>query len=447
MNRQTQDFLGRSAILGSSQIGFEFEFFCRLGAKRAAKSLSEFLGKKVVTAYKEGPKGKKIKGAHTEVPVSYDSYKIEHDFSGGFNMLELVTGPTPFFEAKVILAKVLNWIKANGRTNDRSGLHINISFDKFKTPDTHIDMTALDPLKLILSFDEDRIFNEFPKRKDNVFASSIDFVLPINMFTFNENIKNVNRSSFITPNEKYFGFNFLKVPQGYIEMRYIGGKDYEDRIESILEVMDYTVLCLYDCLQKPSYTDSDAMKLRERLVNHKKFVNGISSHRVFRTMNPKIAIMVDLKQDDQVLMTYWNEMRSVIFDLTYINGMKSGMVNLDTDMHRYQIKDAVFEKPWKLSSYDIVDTKIKGSIIENCVLIACKIRDSQLFYCDMHTDNSVLDSKIKSCGIKNLHNKFVNCYIDNAPHNVKGTVERCIIRSGGLSQMSTVDDKTKLISV
>lgn len=447
MNEITKDFLGRNAILNSALVGFEFEFYSKYKTNAVAKSLSEVLGKTVVPAYKTGPKGKKIKGAHTDAPVSYDRYKLEHDFSGGFNMLELVTGPTPFFEAKVILAKALNWIKQNGRTGIRSGLHINISFDSFKTPDIHIDISKLDPLKLILTYDEERVFSAFPERKDNVFASSIDYVLPTNMFSFSDDIKFINRSSFTLPNEKYFGFNFLKLQKGYLELRYIGGKDYEEKIESILNLMDYTIFTIYECLRFPNFTDGDVIKLRQRMVQHKKFINGIINHRVFQVSYPKIKVMVDLKTDDQVVATHWNEMREFIFDLVYINGLKSGYINLDSDLHRYQIKDGVFVKPWKLSSYDLVDCRMKGSIISECVLIGCKISDSQIFYSEFNIDNVVKDSKVKSCPIKTMHNKFVNTYLDNAPHNIKGEVEKCIVRSGGLSQLSTIDDKTKIIDV
>jgi hypothetical protein len=62
-------------------------------------------------------------------------------------------------------------------------------------------------------------------------------------------------------------------------------------------------------------------------------------------------------------------------------------------------------------------------------------------------DNTIDDSKIKSCHIKTLHNTFTNCYIDNMPHNVKGNIVNCIIRSGGISDLTTMDNKTVVVSV
>lgn len=447
MNQKTKEFLDKNEILNSALIGFEFEFFSKKTFGSVAAELSSILGKKVVAAYKTNQKGEKVPGAHTDVPVDYNNYKLEHDFSGGKSMMELVTGPTPFFESKIILAKVLNWINNNGKTDDRAGIHINISFNKFTTPSTRIDISTLDVLKLILTFDEDYIYSKFPERRNNVFARSIDYVFPVNLFSFNDDIKTINRSSFTVPENKYFGFNFSKLANGYLEMRYLGGKGYEGKIAEILECMDYTILTIYECLAKPAYTEENLTKLRLRLVDHKKIVNGMMNHKVFSVFYKDIEVYVDLKNTDQLLSTYWNEYRNVLFDLIYKNGLRSGYVNLDIDLHRYQVRDGVFKKPWKLSEYDLVDCKLKNSILDQCALIGCKIQSSQLFYCEIMVDNTVLDSKIKSSLIKTVDNRFNNCYIDNMPHNIKGDIVNCIIRSGGVSDLAALDDKTTVIGI
>lgn len=447
MNQRTKEFLNKNEILNSALIGFEFEFFSNKKFPTVAAEMSSLLGKKVTAAYKTNSKGEKVPGAHTDVNVDYNNYKLEHDFSGGRAMMELVTGPTPFFEAKIILAKVLNWIKQNGKTNDRAGIHINISFNRFTTPNNNIDISALDVLKLILTFNEDFIFERFPNRRNNVFARSIDYVFPNNLFSFNDNIKTINRSSFTVPNEKYFGFNFSKLANGYLEMRYLGGKDYEDKVVEILECMDYAALTIYDCLANGAYTEENLTRLKGRLAEHKKFINGMLNHKLFSVFYKDIEVYVDLKNTDQLLSTYWDEYRNVLFDLIYKNGLKSGHVNLDIDLHRYQVKDGVFKKPWRLKLYDLVDCRLKNSIIDQCTLIGCKISSSQLSFCEVVLDNSIDDSKIKSCYIKTLDNRFSNCYIDNMPHNVKGEIVNCIIRSGGISDLTLVDDKTTVVGV
>jgi hypothetical protein len=447
MNQVTKQFLGKNEILNSALIGFEFEFFSKKKFTTVSQELSKLLGKNVVAAYKMNAKGEKVPGAHTDTSVDYNNYKLEHDFSGGRAMMELVTGPTPFFEAKIVLAKVLNWIKNNGSTNDRAGIHVNISFNKFATPNNHIDISSIDVLKFILTFDEEFILSRFPNRRNNVFARSIDYVFPNNLFSFNDDIKTINRSSFTVPHEKYYGFNFSKLEKGYLEMRYLGGKDYEEKISEILECIDYAVLTLYDCMVNSNYTEENLTRLRGRLSEHKKFINGMMNHKVFSVFYKDIQIYVDLKNSDQLLSTYWDEYRVVLFDLIYKNGLKSGYINLDTDLHRYQVREGVFKKPWRLESYDLIDCKLKNSILDQCTMIGCKAISSQLFFCELVLDNSIDDSKIKSCYIKTLDNRFSNCYIDNLPHNIKGEIVNCIIRSGGVSDLTSIDDKTTVVGV
>lgn len=448
MNQKTREFLNKNEILNSALIGFEFEFYSRLSFGQISIELSNLLGKKIVTAYKiQGLNGEKVPASHTEIDVDYNQYKLEHDFSGGKSMVELVTGPTPLFEAKVILAKVLNWIKENGKTTERCGIHVNISFNKFSTPNEKVDISSLDPLRFILTFDEDYVFSKFPNRKDNVFARSIDYVFPNNLFSFNDDIKTISRSSFSVPSEKYFGFNFLKLAKGYLELRYLGGKGYEEKVKDIIDIMDYSIFTIYDCLINRSYTEQNLSRLKSRLYEHKKFINGILNYNTFKTFYKNIDIYIDLKQDQQLLSTYWNEYRYALFDLIYVNGMKSGHINLDIDLHRYQVKDGVFYKPWMLKDYDLIDCRFKNAIFDNCTIIGCKIKSSQLFFTEIILDNEIDDSKIKSCYIKTIDNKFTNTYIDNMPHNIKGEISKCIIRSGALSDLSMIDDKTTVVGV
>jgi hypothetical protein len=43
------------------------------------------------------------------------------------------------------------------------------------------------------------------------------------------------------PNDKYYGVNFTKIPQGYIEFRYLGNRDYQKKIKDIREIIDYII--------------------------------------------------------------------------------------------------------------------------------------------------------------------------------------------------------------
>ena len=74
--------------------------------------------------------------------------------SGGKKLLELVTGALPYFAARLMIIKVCDWIKENGYTNDRSSIHLNLSFDKSKI-DNKYRISKMNVLKFILDFNEE----------------------------------------------------------------------------------------------------------------------------------------------------------------------------------------------------------------------------------------------------------------------------------------------------
>ena len=205
----------------SSKIGFEFEFFSKSDLNETRLSLSNALGKKIRIEEK----------AHSDFIPTDEVYKLEPDNSGGTGMIELVTGPLPFVDAKLTLAKTLKWIRENGSTNGRCAIHINLAVDgKRVGPATNL--TKLDIGKFVLNFDEDKVYEAFPNRKDSVYAKSIKFIVPLSGMTQPSPGKNIWKN-YMFVKEKYYGINFSKVPKGYIEFRYLGGQDYEKKYSTI----------------------------------------------------------------------------------------------------------------------------------------------------------------------------------------------------------------------
>ena len=127
----------------ASKIGLEFEFFANEGMDEVKRSLSQTLNKQIRVEEK----------AHSEFTPSDEIFKLEPDNSGGSGMIELVTGPMPFVESKLIIAKTLKWIRENGSTNDRCSIHVNVAFDgkKLGTP---TNVSSLDIGKFVLNFNE-----------------------------------------------------------------------------------------------------------------------------------------------------------------------------------------------------------------------------------------------------------------------------------------------------
>ena len=95
----------------------------------------------------------------------------------------------------------------------------------------------MDPLKFILDFNEEEVYKMFPNRKNSVYAKSIKWCVPkIEASYFNG--QQINPKSFDFPKEKYYGVNFEKLSLGYLEFRYIGGKDYQKKTSNVLYLLD-----------------------------------------------------------------------------------------------------------------------------------------------------------------------------------------------------------------
>lgn len=320
-------------VLSSAVLGFEFEFFSEMVRGRITESLSKLLGKKVILSNKY----------HSKVPVNSSTFKLEPDYSGGGKMNELVTGPLPYSEAIPVLIKVLHWIDQNGWTTDKCAFQFSLSFDK---SDRSLGrMEELDKLKFILGIDENLIYSDFGNRQNNVYAKSIKRVVPRNRFSILENISTIDPKVFKIPDEKYYGANFSKIPQGYIEIRYLGGRDYQKKITSIREVIDYVVLFTHDILSGRSiYDKNDLENLKSMMKDYSKVVRSFSNPESFFMNFPDFHLLVDLKGYEENIKTYFPFIREKVFDLIVEGNVRSGFFNYDTTNGRFQLKDAKVKK-------------------------------------------------------------------------------------------------------
>lgn len=421
-------------ILQGLVIGFEFELYTNLSRTEMAKSLGPILKKKILVS----------NVYHSKKQVGQGVFKLEPDFSGGIKMNELITEPMPYYEAIAVMNKVLSWIRENGWSDERCAMHINLSFDEFKI-DLRTKLQFINKLKFILSFDEEFIYSKFPKRKNSIYARSINQILPINKFVFNENITDVHKENYSLPNDKNYGVNFSKLDKGYFEVRYCGGRGYEKKAHDLVQIINYIGAFTYDVLQNNNiYTDAEVARLKNMLKEHKKVVSSFSDMENFFYNYPNINLFVDLKGEPQVLKTFYPALREKLFDLIVKCGMRRGMLNYDADVGKYQLKDASLQKAFDLMNLEIFDSKIQGNVI-NCDLFRCIITNSHVADSNLYSGNMLTRTKIINTSF-NAYNEAHDCYIDNRRKIINGTVDGGIIRSGEIGPLAKISNKTEIIT-
>ena len=420
-----------NAIYGS-KIGLEFEFFANEGLDEVKRSLSQALNKQIRVEEK----------AHSEFKPSDEIFKLEPDNSGGSGMIELVTGPLPFVESKLIIAKTLKWIRENGSTNDRCSIHVNVAFDGKKLG-TAANVSSLDIGKFVLNFNEDAVYEAFPDRRDSVYAKSIKFIVPLSGMTQPSPGKILWRN-YMFVSEKYYGVNFSKLPQNYIEFRYLGGKDYEKKYNTIMNMTEHFVLSLYESLVDPVYNAKDLKNLDIILETHSSVVKSYKTYKAFKRQFPKIRLMVDLKTYDQIVETYYPKMRERVFELLTKAGLAEGLINYDSDTGRMQLKGAELMKCFEIKGIDIVDSKIQGNII-GCDIFSSELINSSILESNLFGGSDVIDSKIEDSYVsRNVAVK--DSYVFGVRGVFSGEMDGGIFRKGRATDLAKFEN-TEIIEI
>jgi hypothetical protein len=422
----------RINALDSSVIGFEFEFYTNLLKGQAAESLAKLTKKKVVVSEKY----------HSKIPVNANNFKLEPDYSGGSKMMEFITGPLPYSEAIPILIKVLNWIDENGWTTDRCAFQFSVSFDKSRR-DVKDKIENLDKLKFVLGLDEGFIYSRFGNREKNVYAKSIKRVVPRNRFSILENIQTIDPKMYRVPEDKYYGVNFTKLPQGYIEFRYLGNRDYQKKSKEIREITDYIILYLYDILSRRinGYTKDDLATLQKMMNKYAKVVRSFNNPDFFFRNYPDFHVFVDLKGWDENIKTYFPIIRDKIFDLIIEGNVTSCYFNYDTTTGRYQVKEARFRNSFEVGGMDLILCDIKNAIIKNCNIYNCDIKKSSIEDSYIFAGTKVYSSKVKAT-IVDYSNELKDCFIDCQGKNLNCKIEGGVLRAGNIGENAEISKET-----
>ena len=280
-----------------SQVGFEFEFIRDKGY-----NLGE-IKKKLRKIFKVDIKIEKEH--HSDFIPTDDHWKMEPDFSGGKNLVEVVTGPVPYPQARIVLLQMLKFLREDKQLSlDRKcGLHINVNIDGPYVQN-------IDILKYILHFDEALVYKYFPDREHNIYAKTIKAIYPRHS-TFKLDDLVLSRTNYIFPSNKYYGINFTKLANGYLEFRYLGGPNYAKKSS---ELMDYFIDSLIDSYRS-SYTKEDVVHLKEIVAKKNPLFMANQSYFNFKHIFPKLQLMVDADDNKEVVKSQFHKIMQVLFPL------------------------------------------------------------------------------------------------------------------------------------
>lgn len=243
--------------------------------------------------------------------------------------------------------------------------------------------------------------------------------------------------------EKYYGVNFSKVPHGYLEFRYLGGKDYEQKYHKILGLTEHFILSLYESLTNPKYTENDIKQLDMILEKHRHVIQSYKSSTIFKQNFPDIKIMIDLNSSEQIVEMYYPKIREGIFNLITQAGLKKGWINYDSDIGKIQLKDADLPQCFAIEGIDIVDCKIRGNIT-NCDIFSSNIDDSSLKECNLFGASVIKGSKIEDSYV-NRNVVAENCFVFGVRGVFSGEMDGGIFRKGKITNHARISSNTDMI--
>jgi uncharacterized protein YjbI with pentapeptide repeats len=411
--------LNESSILQNALVGVEFEFYSNFSAEETAEKLAKLLGKKIHVETK----------AHSDFEVTRDEFKIEPDMSGGAKLLELVTGALPYTAARLMIINVCQWIQENGYTNDRSSIHLNLSFDKSKIENKY-RISKMNVLKFILDFNEEQVFKFFPKRENSAYAKSIKFVLPKEDTYFFDG-KHINQQNFIYPDTKYYGINFDKRHKNYLEFRYIGGADWEKKTTTILYLVDRFLLQLWKSTEDTGFTELNAIELKKIVAQNQRIIDARKDWKTISNNWKNVKFTVDMKDDPKVVDLYWNAVKERVMRLFTHGDLTKGHINYDSDAGRVQVNGGRLEYCVDLRGYEFVSCFLRGEFTE-CDIYGCDVSGSDIHYCNFYQSTQINSSKIDGSYIHGTCTAN-DCYI-YGKGTFKGTMNGGIFREGSFDK-------------
>ena len=430
MRKYSDKFINQSKKLKRSKVGMEFEFYMKeLSYYKTLEMLNKELAPVKVWGFRQ---------YHSNFKPDKDNFKIEPDLSGGSNMVELVTGPMDYFDAKYYLIKILKFIQNYGYTNEKSSIHFNISFN-----DEEMNLNDLNILKLILNTDEDEIYRAFPSRKGNVYAKSVTNIIPYKEYDFFNIPISVVKNNMRIPNDKYYGINFSNIDnekeKQRLEFRYIGGKDYEKNIGQLIYFMERFIINVYDSVDA-SFNSEDINKLEEYLEENIKSYKNLSKYDNFIVEFPSIMIQIDQVSNYDLISSYYDRIYPKLYNIIdSSDDLKDCIINYVTKDQNIEIVDANIKATSTLRTVDIINCNVEG-IFEDCFFVGSDINNSQLTKCKLqHSD--ALNTKVLNCNVES--STLENCYFMDGYLN--GDMRGGIYRSGKLGPYATLDSEVKIV--
>ena len=214
--------------------------------------------------------------------------------------------------------------------------------------------------KLLLMFDEQVVFNVFPKREGCKGALRISRMLPSSLDGFASDIYE-QYAHYYAASDIAYGISFGACGGNAVSFNYLGGEDVFSHYDKLTNVINYYIMCLGESLMSNSYTLDDIAVLKVRSSYYMSIRNAFMSYDNFCQCYDKVTLLVDLKPFKEFESIYWAIIKSRLYSVVALCvGNKEVRINYDSDEGSLQVDGFDCDKYIIVEDVAFVDSKVNG---------------------------------------------------------------------------------------
>lgn len=424
------DKLAFSPLFEKTLVRFISEFNSDLSPSRVISDLSKELKRNV----------------SNQPPGSYN-INISRGKDGVYR---IETAFMSYRDSRLTILSLFKWIERNGTTEKIHNMFVDIKFiDSEKGPfkgtlfNSGVTIDKIDKLKMILDFDESKIYDTFPSRRYGFNSKSITRFEPNQKFIPKEDSP-VDPKFYSMPNTTDCGINFETLNQGFLRLQYIGGKDYIKKPQEILDIISEFAVSAWNSVVNSGYSKENLASFEKIVGRQAKVRESYLDYQLFVKNYPGIKFTVDLIDNPKTLYSYYQNLRDRIYDLLINIEFKGEFeLNYDTALAAIQLKDAKL-KCNVISNTEFINCEIEYGNLTNCDLYSCEVKDAILKGCNLFLETTadrckLIDSFVNRTGELN------NSEFEGHNGVLNGDMNGGIFRSGSIGVHAKVSKDTLVI--
>ena len=385
--------------------------------------------------------------------------KVSNDTPGGYNIklsrdsdgkYILETAFSTYRDSRLLLINLFKWIERNGSTEKHHNMYIDIKFiDSEEGPfkgtlfNRGITIEKIDKLKMVLDFNESKVYDIFPSRRYGFNSKSVGRFEIKQKFIPKEDSP-VDPKFYSVPETSECGINFETLNKGFLRLQYVGGKDYNKKPQEILDIISEFCVSAWNCTFNTGYTKENILAFETIVKKNEKIRESYRDFLLFKKNFPSINFTVDLLENPKTLDTFYQTIRDRIFDLLSNIEFKGEMeLNYDTTLRKLQIRGAKL-KCNNLSDIEFVSCEIEFGNLTNCDLYDSTLVDAVIKECNLFLDTNANRCKLIN-SFCNRTTTITNCEFEGFNGVLNGKMEGGIFRNGAVGVHAEIDKNAIVI--